>query len=190
MKCQRCGVDKPETAFKRGRKTCNHCYKFNQIRPPRSAEWRANHSKTLKGRKIPPEIMEKTHSKIRGRKYTLEHRLAISRGHQKAVAEGRCYFKKKEVPSLENQRERLAYRIWREKVKERDGFKCTNCGVTKNLCVHHIESYYRCAKKRLDVDNGLTLCMSCHAKLHNPKGVKKGGGLSHKIIGDQNQPAK
>ena len=57
-------------------------------------------------------------------------------------------------------------------------------GVIKNLCVHHIESYYRCAEKRLDVNNGLTLCASCHAKLHNPKGVKKRGVLSElKITG-------
>lgn len=186
MKCQRCGREKLEREFQKGRKTCKHCYKFNQIRI-KSEEWlekiskalkgkkRPEHSARLKGRQKTKEEIENHRKKMLGKKYTLEHRLAISRGHKKAVAEGRCHFKRKEVPSLDNQRERLEYRIWREKVRERDGNKCTQCGVTKRLQVHHLKSYYDFEEGRLDINNGQTLCISCHMKLHNPKGVKKEG---------------
>lgn len=51
-------------------------------------------------------------------------------------------------------------RMWSALVRLRDG-RCLFCGHTKNLAAHH---FIRRAVKstRLLVDNGITLCPSCH----------------------------
>lgn len=52
----------------------------------------------------------------------------------------------------------------REAVLHRDGYKCTMCGSTENLQVHHI-----CPRHCGGSDNPLnlrTLCVECHRKVH------------------------
>lgn len=63
---------------------------------------------------------------------------------------------------------RHEYREWRRSVFERDKYTCQDCGDKKggNLEAHHIKPYAEYPELRTDVDNGLTLCKSCHAKVH------------------------
>lgn len=55
---------------------------------------------------------------------------------------------------------------WRNAVKERDGYKCRECGATDRLHAHHVKSWNDYPDLRFDVDNGLTLCVRCHQKAH------------------------
>jgi len=69
------------------------------------------------------------------------------------------------------------YRIWRISVFKRDGFICQDCGCNatyKNpIHAHHIEYFSVNKDKMFSVDNGVTLCKSCHNKRHwNPKRKK------------------
>lgn len=64
----------------------------------------------------------------------------------------------------ENRFSSWKYKQWRKQVISRDGGKCVNCQSTKMLSVHHLESWETCVEKRFDVENGLTLCGSCHAR--------------------------
>lgn len=57
--------------------------------------------------------------------------------------------------------------IFRDAVFSRDNFMCKKCGSTYRIHAHHIKSWDEFPKLRFDVSNGLTLCNSCHAKLHN-----------------------
>lgn len=51
---------------------------------------------------------------------------------------------------------------WSEKVKKRDNYTCQKCGSTqKQLNSHHIFSRSH-KSTRWDIDNGITLCVSCH----------------------------
>lgn len=60
------------------------------------------------------------------------------------------------------------YKEWREKVFERDKFTCQQCKLTDiKLHPHHIIGWDEDKTLRLDVNNGLTLCTSCHNKLHH-----------------------
>jgi hypothetical protein len=59
------------------------------------------------------------------------------------------------------------YKNFRKIVFERDDYTCQNCnerGGTLNA--HHIKSYKFNKSLRVDVDNGITLCIECHKKEH------------------------
>lgn len=55
---------------------------------------------------------------------------------------------------------------FRNLVLTRDGNICRHCGATENLQAHHIQSIKDRPELRWEVDNGLTLCGSCHSNLH------------------------
>jgi len=52
---------------------------------------------------------------------------------------------------------------------ERDGYKCTRCGATENLAMHHIDGSGQTDHPNNELDNLETLCDSCHTKHHNPR---------------------
>jgi hypothetical protein len=53
-------------------------------------------------------------------------------------------------------------------VISRDRATCRHCGVTGvELHAHHIKSHKDHPEFRFDVDNGLTLCASCHWQVHS-----------------------
>lgn len=60
----------------------------------------------------------------------------------------------------------IGYHNWRKAVLERDLNVCQICGSTENLHAHHIEPFAKNIDKRLDLDNGITLCENCHKKIH------------------------
>lgn len=57
---------------------------------------------------------------------------------------------------------------WSLAVKTRDGFKCQECPCTdrKDLHAHHKKSWTTHPHLRFVLDNGITLCIRCHAKRH------------------------
>jgi hypothetical protein len=71
--------------------------------------------------------------------------------------------------------------IWSLAVKSRDKFKCVKCGLKENLQAHHIDPWKVNEKKRFDVENGITLCPSCHMKEERifeiAKGIRQKNGF-------------
>lgn len=57
------------------------------------------------------------------------------------------------------------YRQWRKAVINRDGC-CQLCGSKHKLVAHHKKAFSAFPSLRLDLENGITLCHDCHAKLH------------------------
>lgn len=57
------------------------------------------------------------------------------------------------------------YKNCRKQVVERDGKKCVKCNSMQKLHAHHIIPWKDDESKRFDVENGMTLCISCHAKI-------------------------
>lgn len=56
--------------------------------------------------------------------------------------------------------------IWAEKIKQKDGYKCVMCGGTESLQAHHIKPAFLYPECVYDIDNGATLCKSCHQAQH------------------------
>jgi len=65
------------------------------------------------------------------------------------------------------------YKNWRVAIFQRDNFTCQVCGYIngkgikrKDLNAHHIISWTRMPQLRYLIDNGVTVCIDCHKKIH------------------------
>lgn len=63
------------------------------------------------------------------------------------------------------------YIEWRELVLADANYHCVICGSVKNMHAHHKESYHANHELRLDPDNGVALCKSCHWDFHKMFGT-------------------
>jgi 5-methylcytosine-specific restriction endonuclease McrA len=57
------------------------------------------------------------------------------------------------------------YEDMRQQVLRRDGWRCQNCGAMSNLEVHHKE--FRSKAGDDSDENLITLCVRCHADIHD-----------------------
>jgi hypothetical protein len=55
---------------------------------------------------------------------------------------------------------------WQKSVKKRDDYTCQDCGSTDDINAHHIKKKSKYPEKMFDVDNGVTVCIDCHAERH------------------------
>ena len=56
---------------------------------------------------------------------------------------------------------------WGRAVKKRDNYTCVECGTTDvEIHAHHIKTVSEYPDLMTDIDNGVTLCLFCHAKKH------------------------
>jgi 5-methylcytosine-specific restriction endonuclease McrA len=71
----------------------------------------------------------------------------------------------------EQERKYPEYNEWRRSVFARDDYTCQCCGqVGYDLVSHHLDGYHWCKEKRVELSNGITLCVECHDKFHQKYG--------------------
>jgi len=59
---------------------------------------------------------------------------------------------------------------WKRAVLNRDNFSCVVCSsVGGELHIHHIKSFAQYPLLRADINNGITLCVTCHKEIHRNK---------------------
>ena len=64
-------------------------------------------------------------------------------------------------------------KYWKKQIYKRDNHTCQHCGQKGyKLNVHHVNSYSEYPEQRLDINNGITLCLDCHTKFHKKYGRK------------------
>jgi|SRR5690625_860686 len=69
-------------------------------------------------------------------------------------------------------RKNQEYIRWRGSVYKRDDYTCRCCGDNKggNLVAHHIYNFSEHENLRHDINNGMTLCETCHKDFHDEYG--------------------
>lgn len=64
------------------------------------------------------------------------------------------------------------WKAWRTSVFERDNYTCMDCGIRSGcgkkifLHPHHLVSVFKDESMVFDINNGITLCASCHGRRH------------------------
>lgn len=124
------------------------------------------------GKVMPIGTGEKIRKHHTGKKHSIKWNENISNSH-KGVA--RPYFYGEKNPAWKGGitpinfkiRKSLEYKSWRESVFKRDNYTCRLCFKPKrggDLHADHIKPFGFFKKLRFDVNNGRTLCISCHRK--------------------------
>lgn len=160
-KCIKCGTEKQIHLFRRNgkyyRHTCLECCNapFRTGKP--------NSGRFQKGNK-PIKGFQKNHKPWNvGIPHTDE---VIEKIRQKTIArgKGRYCWKAKE---------------WARRVKERDAYKCQDCGSGLRIVAHHVIPWKESEELRYELNNGKTLCQLCHTKL---EGYRKGHKPSQETL--------
>lgn len=136
-----------------------------------------NPSKFWQGKKR-PEIGKKISAKLKGRKLSIERRIAIS----KSAVRGKDHkWWRGGITKLYAEvRHCLEYKLWREAVFKRDDYICVFCSYGKGhiLEADHIIPFSKLihdftiktlteakkCKELWNIENGRTLCRACHKK--------------------------
>ena len=134
------------------------------------------------------KFINKFDKKGRKRFYIKNH---CTKGHFKSKdVSGKkgCNWKGGITPINDKIRHSKKYDLWRKTIWLRDKYTCKDCGKQYiGIVAHHIKPFADYPELRFDINNGITLCRSCHLKLHQsiknqkglggckkPKGTRKG----------------
>ena len=96
----------------------------------------------------------------------------LKNGHVKSC--GCIMTEKSNAYASENRKVRSSgkYRVWRSNVFKADDCACQRCGEREGkLIAHHINSFAKYKDLRFEVDNGATLCVTCHKEFHDTYGL-------------------
>jgi len=145
-------------------------------RPPFSKEWRDNMRKAKLGYKVSEEVKKKISLAHKGKPkpqtaIAMRKRIGILNNNWKGG-----------LSSLHQQiRNTFNYRLWRSDIYKRDNYTCQHCFMRggyieadhiKPLALIVQECKIDCVEKAINCDelwninNGRTLCKSCHYKTH------------------------
>ena len=135
-------------------------------KPPVSAETARKISEKRKGYKWSKIVKQKMSLAQKGKPKLL------NRGEKSHFWKGGI------TPINQKIRHSIEYKLWREAVFKRDNCTCVWCGARKGngktivLNADHIQEFYLYPELRFAIDNGRTLCKSCHHKRHRDNKVR------------------
>ena len=101
------------------------------------------------------------------------HKAKIGVPHFNQRWENHSLWKGGVTPKNEKIRKNLEYIMWRRAVFSRDNWTCQKCGTRGGkIHSHHIYNFADFSDLRTSLENGVTLCKSCHKNFHILYGLK------------------
>ena len=106
------------------------------------------------------EFEQKQSEAKKGKRHSVNRRIEQSARLQNISIDNWEGFASSKTDRLKASQE---YKDWRRSVFERDNWTCQKCNKRgSNLHAHHIEPKSKTPEKVFDLQNGITLCASCH----------------------------
>lgn len=130
--------------------------------------------KFVTGHKHSPETIKKISDAAKKRKrnpHSEETKRKIGLAHKGKIAPERFGDKAPNWQGGKTNKNMLirrqnSYKEWIKAVFEKDNYTCVLCEATNtHLHADHIESFAENPEKRLDLENGRTLCRACHYQI-------------------------
>jgi hypothetical protein len=150
-------------------KICRYCQKifYKPLKHPERWDARIFCSPKCSGLGSKTQF-EFGHKKLNNAGFVFGHKIR----HNNHLSGGNHYNWRGGITSLNDKlRKSKKIKIWKKRVFERDGYICQECGQRGGkLHIHHIKPFSLFPKLRFDVDNGLTLCTTCHYKTNTYAG--------------------
>ena len=102
----------------------------------------------------------------KGKTFTEEHKNNISKNHHNVLGENNPNWKGGVTSWDRLLRSRKIFKIWKRQVLEKNNFCCVNCNESdiSKLDADHILPLFIFPELAFEVNNGQTLCKSCHIK--------------------------
>jgi len=131
---------------------------------------KATKLKMSKNHKLSDEQRKAISKRMKGRKLSKEHKKKISqrmlgRPNKSITGARHPNWKGGVTPLYKKIRDSIEYQLWRKLVFERDNYICQECGQRGGkLNADHIKPFADYPKLRFVINNGRTLCESCHRK--------------------------
>lgn len=139
--------------------------------PKRYIEWKKELSEKAKARGDIPPSRKGTTMSIEARKNISLHNARWNKGLKGFRSGEKSHLWKGGItPENHKIRTSLEYKLWRKSVFVRDNYTCVSCGDRQKsghplkLQAHHIKPFAYFPELRFAIDNGSTLCLSCHKK--------------------------
>lgn len=176
--CTKCKVWRPRNDFgndsSRPDGRARTCFSCKRVKERKSTKGRVS---TFLGHRHTDEAKQKMSDSRKGRigpmlgkQHTAEAKQKMSDHARKNAPRGKDHYNYKGGKTQRSLAARRTpeYYDWRLAVFTRDNFTCQKCGDRRgrNLRAHHIKSFSEYPELALDVDNGLTLCVTCHDLEH------------------------
>ncbi len=149
--------------------SCSDCGKYHSKRIDTLKEW-SGRCKSCAMKEVANRPYIRKAASERARKMVLQQGGIKNANHftsETMSGENHWNWKGGITPKIRAVYSSKEYKEWRWKVFHRDDFVCQDCGERGGkLHAHHVIPVSIDFDKMLDVDNGQTLCASCHARKH------------------------
>lgn len=146
---------------------CESCGNTWKTRAPKYKAMKLKLCRSCKAKNMPQKVREKIRNTlIKKYKTDEDFKRRVAEAQKVKSGENHWNWKGGVTPITQKTRTSPDARAWRLAVFYRDNFTCRICNSKEKLQAHHINSWVNFPEDRFILENGITLCKTCHDLYH------------------------